>query len=303
MSNNESKIVSLIFGDEGGEELINYFFNNRYVKVSLIITSSPNINKYIKWKRYSRYLKLNKTKLIIDSNLINQKEKLIACKPDFIFVNGWSKLIDDTLISIPKEGMIGFHPSILPNDRGRSVIAWQIEEGYSETGVTMFYYNSVPDGGDIIACEKIKIKDNDYLIDVLDKMQKATINLLKSYFPLLRKGIRIRQKQEISEGNFRRLRNDDDSIINWKSNSIEIYNKIRAISYPYPGAILRYENKSVRVWQSTIVESDSLFSLTGDCVVGQVCMKLKDNNYLIKCKDGRFIRIKCDIDLAVGAIL
>ena len=85
-------------------------------------------------------------------------------------------------------GVIGFHPAKLPFDRGRSVLAWQIEDGYTETSLTMFKYSDYPDGGDILAQEPIAIASNDYINDILDKVDAASLNLIRAYFPLLRKG-------------------------------------------------------------------------------------------------------------------
>ena len=66
--------------------------------------------------------------------------------PDLIIVAGWSELIPNEILSIPRMGVIGFHPAKLPFDRGRSVLAWQIEDGYTETSLTMFKYSDYPDG-------------------------------------------------------------------------------------------------------------------------------------------------------------
>ena len=35
----------------------------------------------------------------------------------------------------------------------------------------------------------IPIENNDYLVDVMDKIDNATYNLMKAYFPLIRKNI------------------------------------------------------------------------------------------------------------------
>ena len=58
---------------------------------------------------------------------------------------------------------------------------------------------------------------------------------MRAYFPLLRQGRAPRRKQDLNEGSFRRLRTDQDSIINWDE-CLCCYKKVRAISKPYPGA-------------------------------------------------------------------
>ena len=66
-------------------------------------------------------------------------KKIQDAQPDLIIVAGWSGLLSNQIISIPDRGTIGFHPFKLPNDPVRSVLAWQLEEGYTETALSMFY--------------------------------------------------------------------------------------------------------------------------------------------------------------------
>jgi methionyl-tRNA formyltransferase len=207
--------------------------------------------------------------------------------PDYIFVAGWSELLSPELINIPLKGTIGFHPAKLPFDRGRSVVAWQIEEGYTESALTMFYYNDFPDGGDIIAQEYFKIEKNDYLIDVLRKINNATYNLIHAYFPLIRLGKVTRKKQQLDEGNFRRLRKTVDSQIDWNQNSENIYNKIRAISKPYPGAETLLNEKHMKIWKAEILKH---FPFGKTERHGIIVASLYDNSLIIKTRNG-FIRI------------
>ena len=61
--------------------------------------------------------------------------------------------------------------------------------------------------------KRIVIEENDYINDILNKVDKATYSLVRAYLPLIRKGVVIRKKQELNEGSFRRLRTDYDSLI------------------------------------------------------------------------------------------
>ena len=202
--------------------------------------------------------------------------------PDFIFVTGWSGMISKKILSIPKFGTIGFHPSRLPNDRGRSVLAWQIEEGYNETALSMFYFNESPDCGDLIAQEKIIIQQSDYINDVLDKVDVASKKLIKSYFPRLMSGSAPRKPQNPNEGNYRNLRTDKHSMINWNSSKISILNKIRAISKPYPGSIGILNGKKYRIWKA---ESHNKIKFFEEQRIGHFI--IDDNkSFIVKCKDG-----------------
>ena len=184
-------------------------------------------------------------------------------------------------------GCLGFHPAKLPKDRGRSVLAWQIEDGYEETALTLFKYTNYPDGGDIYAQEAIRISKDDYINDILDKIDSATFNIMRSYFPLIRQGLIEGKKQNLCDGNFRRLRGAIDSVIDWNQPSQNIYNKIRAISRPYPGATTIYNGYKIVVWRSEVLES---FPFGNEVMPGTVVAKLFDDSIIYKTRDS-FIRI------------
>ena len=151
----------------------------------------------------------------------------------------------------------------------------------------MFYYNDIPDGGEIIGQSLITIEDNDYVNDILDKVDKATTNLIKAYFPLIRLGKAPKMPQSINEGNFRRLRTEEDSFIFWNSNMDIIYNKIRAISYPYPGAITYVNDRKIKIFEAKKIKD---FPFGNELKTGQTVCKLYDGSFILRCKDG-FINI------------
>jgi methionyl-tRNA formyltransferase len=272
--------VAFIGGMTDGKIVFEYLSKNKYVDLCLTITYPDNTE-------VPRHVNFPESKNIIKTNSANQYADKFN-DLDYIFVCGWSELLGNEILKSPKKEVIGFHPSKLPKDRGRSVVAWQIEDGYTEIALTMFYYIDFPDGGDILAQENIKIEQNDYLNDVLDKIDDATYNLMCANFQLLRKGLLESKKQILSEGNFRRLRTSKDSKINWNTNSINIYNKIRAISNPYPCAEATIEDKQFKIVRSSILEK---FNFGNDLVPGKLVAKLHDGSFIVKTKDA-FILIE-----------
>ncbi len=281
--------VVFIGGQTNGRIVLEYLTVNRHVSIPLVITHPREM---VLPRNVDLSPVVKQSKIIYDANADKFLSEIRDLQPDMIFVAGWSFLLSKELISIPRNGTIGFHPSKLPQDRGRSVLAWQMEEGYTETALTMFYYNPWPDCGDIIAQERIGIEPNDYIGDVLEKVDEATYNLMHAYYPLLRKGVALRRPQNPAEGSFRRLRTDRDSRINWDRNVRVIYNKIRAISRPYPGAFFEHNGQRITVWRSDPVpryhEEDFLHSRPG-----QILKCLRPLEYLIRCREG-ILRIETD---------
>ncbi|MGM0408660.1 MAG: methionyl-tRNA formyltransferase [Bacteroidota bacterium] len=276
--------VVFIGGLTNGKIVYDYLSKNRFVDLKLAITYPDDCNK-------PRHIKFSDDKKIIKTYSANEKIELITeLNPDLIVVAGWSELLSNELINIPKKGTIGFHPSKLPKDKGRSVLAWQMEEGYTETALTMFYYCDIPDGGDIIGQEKIFISKDDYINDVLNKVDEATYNLMHAYFPLLRQNKITAQKQDNTNSNFRRLRKEKDDIINWNKTSLEVYNKIRAISNPYPGAVFfDEENNKCKVWKAEIIEN---FNYGQSAPQGTIVAKLYNNSLIFKTKDSYILIVE-----------
>jgi methionyl-tRNA formyltransferase len=183
-------------------------------------------------------------------NVVDALEDIRTISPDLIVVAGWSWLIPQSILEIPPLGVVGFHPSRLPADRGRSVLAWQIEEGYTKTALTMFYYTPEPDAGDIIDAEGIPINESDYIGDLLDKVDVATGKLMENNMAKILNQTIIRKKQDHTCATVRILRTDAHSQINWESSAVAVYNKIRAISRPYPGATGSICGVQYRIWRA-----------------------------------------------------
>ena len=296
----------LICALENGKITLNYFYElHKKGKINLLRVYTyeddavPNKNMFVPLDNIVPPEMLKKVKHI--NHYIDEIEKE---HPDFIFVVGWSQLVDKRIINASKKGTIGFHTSKLPKDRGRSTLAWQIAEGYKETALTMFYLSEGIDNGDIIAQEVIKIESNDYISDVLFKVNKATYDLLSSYFPLLIQGKAPRIKQDENLATYRRLRTDKDSHIDWNTNTEKIYNLIRAVSFPYPKAWTTYNGKIVKINKATIFNISFDFYLFEN--PGTILGNLKGFGYLVKTKDG-IIAIDDlepkNIKLSVGEVL
>ena len=280
------KIV-IICALENGKVALDYFSNlNKKGVINLIKVYTykdeliPNKNMYIRLDNIIGNNILTKVGKIND-----YKDEIKELSPDFIFVIGWSQLINKEIINASKKGTIGFHTSKLPKDRGRSTIAWQISEGYTETALTMFYISEGIDNGDIIAQENIKIEQDDYVKDIIFKMNHSTHNLLKTYFPLLLNGKAPRIKQDETKASYRRLRTDQDSFINWNSSIKAIHNLIRAVSFPYPKAWTLYKNKKIKIDHADILDflSENLYRFE---ISGTILGSLKGFGYLIKTGDG-----------------
>lgn len=205
------------------------------------------------------------------------KEWIIQKNPDVIFCFGLSQIIKKGILYSSKIGIIGYHPTLLPHNRGRHPLVWTIVLGLKETGSTFFFMDEGADTGDILSQVKIKIPDNTSSQQLYDLITQTSINQIKEFIPKLKSGKFKRIKQNNSIANTWRKRTKSDGIIDFRMSSENIHRLILALTRPYPGASLIHDNKEIKVWHSKIERVNKKNIEPGRII------KIINNNILVQC--------------------
>lgn len=172
--------------------------------------------------------------------------KIKKLSPDLIIVFNYSKILKKELFEIPKLGTINIHPSLLPKYRGAHVVNWVLINGEKETGVTVHYVNEGIDSGDIIYQKKIKLTMKDTCATLAKKIEEIAVKTLSEALKSLAIGRVRRKKQDNKKATYYKKRYPKDGKIHWAKPAIEIYNLIRALVHPWPGAFY-FDNKGRKV--------------------------------------------------------
>ncbi len=99
-----------------------------------------------------------------------------------------------------------------------------------------------PDAGDIVGQKAVAIDLSDTAKTLYDKLCRAAKELLDEVLPLIKKGQIPRQKQDLKAGSYYGGRRPEDGRIDWNKSAQDIYNLIRGVTEPYPGAFAILEN-------------------------------------------------------------
>jgi UDP-4-amino-4-deoxy-L-arabinose formyltransferase/UDP-glucuronic acid dehydrogenase (UDP-4-keto-hexauronic acid decarboxylating) len=183
--------------------------------------------------------------------------KIAAINPDIIFSFYYRKMIGREILDLPKIGAFNLHGSFLPAYRGRCPVNWVIINGEAQTGVTLHYMIDKPDAGDIVGQKAVVIDFSDTAKTLYDKLCLAARELLDEVLPSIMKGQIPRRKQDLSQGSYYGGRRPEDGRIDWKKTAVEIYNLIRAVTEPYPGAFALFDNdEKIIIWWSQPVDSE-----------------------------------------------
>lgn len=168
--------------------------------------------------------------------------------PDLLLVVGWTQLLKPELLGLPRFTCLGFHASLLPKYRGRAPVNWAIINGETVTGNTMIVLEPNADTGDIVAQRTILITDEDTCRTIYEKVGQTEVEMLQEALPLIEKGIVPRRKQDDRQATVMPKRRPEDGRIDWTRSTREIYNWIRALTDPYPGAFSILDGKHMWIW-------------------------------------------------------
>lgn len=179
-------------------------------------------------------------------------EKILHLAPDVIFSFYYRRLLGKGMLNIPPSGALNLHGSLLPAYRGRCPINWVLVNGEQRTGITLHYMVEEADAGDIIGQKEVKIEFNDTALTLYRKLCGKAKELLEESLPLIKKGIAPRRPQDITKGSYFGGRTPEDGKINWQWPVMRIYNLVRGVTDPYPGAFTYLpDGKKMMIWRAT----------------------------------------------------
>lgn len=210
-------------------------------------------------------------------------EWLIKLKPDVVYCFGWSYLLKEEILKIPRLGVIGFHPAALPKNRGRHPIIWALALGLKETASTFFFMDEGADSGDILSQKKVQIAIDDDALSLYRKLtavaigqiSELTLQLAANGFPKI--------PQDNSKANYWRKRTKRDGEIDWRMSSMGIYNLVRALTKPYVGAHCIYGPEEIKIWKSEVL--DAQFPDFDNIEPGKI-LQVDGRNMVVKCGEG-----------------
>lgn len=200
-------------------------------------------------------------------------------KPDIIFCFGWSNLIKKELLDLPPMGIIGYHPSLLPKNRGRHPLVWALVLGLEQTGSTFFFIDEGVDSGQILSQEIIKITYKDNARTLYNKMIETALLQIKNFMPKLQTKSFTKKIQTNNSFNIWRKRYKKDGLIDFRMTSYAIYNLVRALTKPYVGAHIEYNNENIIIWR---VKEVFLTKKNIEC--GKI-LNIENNKILVKTQD------------------
>lgn len=169
--------------------------------------------------------------------------------PDIVFCFGWSELLKEPMLHVAPQGVVGFHPAALPQNRGRHPLIWALVLGLPETASTFFSMSSGADDGQILSQKVVPILEDDYARDLYDRVTETALVQIQEMLDALTGDALKPIPQLESLANHWRKRGPADGRIDFRMSARNIYNLVRGLSRPYAGAHVEFEDKEYKVWR------------------------------------------------------
>ncbi|MDB2527633.1 formyltransferase family protein [Candidatus Pelagibacter bacterium] len=260
--------IAIFFNSYRGLSVLNHLIKKKKYLIDVYL-SKKNLNLSILKKIRKKYLIIKKLNLKIISTIKKNKY-------DLLIVAGWPLIFSQELIKAAKYETINLHAGRLPSYRGGSPLNWQIIEGKKNIYISIIKMTQKIDGGPVYITKKILLNTKENIRHLHNKVNKIFPYMVENTIQKIIKKIKPK-KQNIKFKRYLKQRSDKDGKIKWSEmTDYQVFNLVRAITSPYPGAFYIYKRKKIRLHS---------------CKISKLKTFIKPGKFLIRSKQ-KFVGCK-----------
>ncbi len=308
------KYKVVVFGVKDTSENIVTFIQENICPVDLVITISPEVTKRNQVAGYKGLSVLTEKYGIpvheADSYFLTDEktQKFLSGNEFDIGISmGWQRLIPVSVLSKFKYGIYGFHGNCgyLPFGRGRSPLNWSIILGDTRFNLNLFRYDEKADSPNVFATEMFSITPHDDIRTAQYKNMICSKNLIRKLLKAYETGTVAISTDSKDFDSWYQKRTAVDGKVNFHARTREIYNLVRGVAAPFPGAFAyvneEQESHKITIWEAHPFDEMIDFSAYAP---GEV-IDIFDGKPVIRTVDGSLLidRFECKQDLRTGDIL
>ncbi|HWA87039.1 MAG TPA: formyltransferase [Opitutus sp.] len=164
------------------------------------------------------------------------REQIAALQPELILSVYYRNMIGTKILALPRLGAWNLHGSLLPKYRGRAPINWAVLHGESRIGMTLHRMVKSADAGAIVDQDGVELGPRDTAEQAFRKVLPCARRVLARQIDALLAGTARETPQDEAQATYFGGRKPEDGRIDWTQTSRQIFNLVRAVTDPYPGA-------------------------------------------------------------------
>lgn len=176
---------------------------------------------------------------------------LASLAPDVMVVVGYGQIIPQSIIDIPRHGILNVHASVLPKYRGAAPIQWAIANGECETGVTIMRIDAGLDTGDMILKSATAIGPRETAPELGFRLSTQGAELLIEALRRIEGGTATYEKQNDDDASLAPILTKEDGRVQWQRTATEIDNRLRGFT-PWPGAFSSFRGQQLQIVRARV---------------------------------------------------
>lgn len=168
---------------------------------------------------------------------------------DAMVVVGYGQIIPQSIIDLPRYGIVNVHASLLPKYRGAAPIQWAIANGDTVSGVTTMMIDAGLDTGDMLLKTETAIGRAETAPELGARLAIAGAALLVETLRRIEDGSVPRQPQNDAEATLAPILKKEDGRIDWQWTAEKITNRSRGF-LPWPGCYTTFRGQALHIWRA-----------------------------------------------------
>ncbi len=291
----------VVFGVKDTSENIIDFIQQNIRPVDLVITISPEVTKRNDVSGYKglKYLEEKYDLKVYEAASYSLDDEATR---EFISENtfdigismGWQRLVPGYILDSFKYGVFGFHGNAgyLPFGRGRSPLNWSMLLGDTRFNLNLFKYDEQADSPNIFATEMFQISVHDDIRTAQYKNMIVSKRLIRRLLEAYEKdAVTIRTESKDINSWFNK-RTAADGLVDFTGRTRDIYNLIRAVAPPFPGAFAFIDGRKIRILSAQ--PFDEMIDFSG-YEPGEI-IDIFDGRLVVRCVDGSLLINKYEFE-------
>jgi methionyl-tRNA formyltransferase len=178
-----------------------------------------------------------------DVNAPVSLDRIRELKLDLLVTAAYGQILSAALLSIPSLGGINLHGSVLPAYRGAAPIARAIQNGETESGVTVIRMTPQIDAGGILSIASTPIGPDETAGELEDRLARMGAPLIVEAIAALATGQVTVLPQDRSKVTKAPKLRKEDGVIDWSRPAQAVHNLVRAMQ-PWPVAHTTWQPRS-----------------------------------------------------------
>lgn len=223
--------------------------------------------------------------------------RLRELAPDVLLVIGWSQILHPPALRAARLGAIGAHASPLPRLRGSAPVNWTLIRGEPRAGNTLLWLSEDVDAGAIIDQVEFDVTPFDTCGTLYERVAESNRDMLLRLLPRLLAGERPGRPQPPSTEPVLPRRRPEHGGIAWDRPARTVYDFIRALTRPYPGAFSTLDGRRWTIWRATLLPDSLAAREPPGTIVGPAVSPAPDAcGHVVACGSGCVIINEVEAD-------